>query len=164
MIVMCSCSEVRGFIVISSHRTRVWRAIGARTLKLGWVRREGRERGREEEREGGEGGKEGGRKQGEEREGGKEGRWEKHTHPHPLTGLTRDHLIVLAYLLGSDYVEGVEGVGVVSAMELLRDFPGDGLEPLRKFRWDDVGGIKSQQVQCCDCPGLVLSLPPNFLS
>ena len=89
------------------------------------------------------GGKEG-REQGEEREGGKEGRWEKHTHPHDhcyththphtLTGLTRDHLIVLAYLLGSDYVEGVEGVGVVSAMELLRDFPGDGLEPLRKFR------------------------------
>ena len=96
------------------------------------------EEGGEGEREGGEGGgeggKEGGRKQGEEREGGKEGRWEKHTHPHPLTGLTRDQLIVLAYLLGSDYVEGVEGVGVVSAMELLRDFPGDGLEPLRKFR------------------------------
>ena len=92
------------------------------------------EEGGEGEREGGEGGKEGGRKQGEEREGGKEGWWEKHTHPHPLTGLTRDHLIVLAYLLGSDYVEGVEGVGVVSAMELLRDFPGDGLEPLRKFR------------------------------
>ena len=65
MIVMCSCSEVRGFIVISSHRTRVWRAIGARTLRLGWVREEGRERGREE-REGGEGGrKEGGSKGGE---------------------------------------------------------------------------------------------------
>ena len=33
---------------------------------------------------------------------------------------------------------------MVSAMELLRDFPGDGLEPLRKFRWDDdVGGIKN---------------------
>ena len=136
----------------------MWRAIGARILKLDWVRREGR----------GEGGKRGrkGRREGEREggEGGKEGRWEKHTHPHPLTGLTRDHLIVLAYLLGSDYVEGVEGVGVVSAMELLRDFPGDGLEPLRKFRWDDVGGIKSQQVHCCNCPGLVLSLPPNFLS
>ena len=144
MIVMCSCLEVRGFIVISSHRTRVWRAIGARTLKLGWVRREGRERGRKE-REGGDGGKRGRKGRREE------GQWEKHTHPHcyththphPLTGLTRDHLIVLAYLLGSDYVEGVEGVGVVSAMELLRDFPGDGLEPLRKFRWDDVGGIKT---------------------
>ena len=121
MIVMCSCSKVRGFIVISSHRTRVWRAIGARTLKLGWVRREGGEGGREEAR-GGEGRRKG-RTVGET----------THT-PHPLTGLTRDHLIVLAYLLGSDYVEGVEGVGVVSAMELLRDFPGDGLEPLRKFR------------------------------
>ena len=116
-----------------------------------------RREGGREEREGGEGGKEvgggrggrgereggkGGREQGEEREGGKEGRWEEHTPPSllhsytpsSLTGLTRDHLIVLAYLLGSDYVEGVEGVGVVSAMELLRDFPGDRLEPLRKFR------------------------------
>ena len=66
MIVMSSCSEVRGFIVISSHRTRVWRAIGARTLKLGWVRREGRERGREGRERGREGeeGKEGGRKDG----------------------------------------------------------------------------------------------------
>ena len=141
MTVMSSCLEVRGFIVISSHRTRVWRAIGARTLRLGWVRREGGERGGRE-------GKEGGREEREERkEGGSEGKRGKeggrNTHtpsllhsytPSSLTGLTRDHLIVLAYLLGSDYVEGVEGVGVVSAMELLRDFPGDGLEPLMKFR------------------------------
>ena len=92
---------------------------------------------RREGREGGEGGRRGrkGRREGARGgEGRRKGRWEKHTHPHPLTGLTLDHLIVLAYLLGSDYVEGVEGVGVVSAMELLRDFPGDGLEPLRKFR------------------------------
>ena len=94
-------------------------------LEEGREEREGRMKGRSEGRRGKEG-----------------GGWEEcahphcytHTPPHPLTGLTRDHLIVLAYLLGSDYVEGVEGVGVVSAMELLRDFPGDGLEPLRKFR------------------------------
>ena len=40
-------------------------------------------------------------------------------HPHTptsLTGLSRDHLIVLVYLLGSGYVEGLEGVGVISAI------------------------------------------------
>ena len=50
------------------------------------------------------------------------------------TGLSRDHLIVLAYLLGSDYTEGLEGIGIVMAMEVLRDFPGMGLEPLIKLR------------------------------
>lgn len=53
------------------------------------------------------------------------------------SGLSRDHLIVLAYLLGSDYTDGLEGVGIVSAMELLRDFPGSGLEPLKKLKYAD---------------------------
>ena len=101
----------------------------------------------EEGGEGGEGGRRGRRgrnRRREEARGGEGRKKDGGRNTHPLTGLTRDHLIVLAYLLGSDYVEGVEGVGVVSAMELLRDFPGDGLEPLRKFRWDDdVGGIKN---------------------
>lgn len=52
-----------------------------------------------------------------------------------FTGLSRDHLIVLAYLLGSDYTEGLEGIGIVMAMEVLRDFPGTGLEPLIKLRF-----------------------------
>ena len=51
------------------------------------------------------------------------------------TGLSRDHLIVLAYLLGCDYAEGLEGIGIVMAMEVLRDFPGMGLEPLIKLRY-----------------------------
>lgn len=50
------------------------------------------------------------------------------------SGLSRDHLIVLAYLLGSDYTEGLEGIGIVMAMEFLRDFPGSGLEPLVRLR------------------------------
>lgn len=44
-----------------------------------------------------------------------------------LTGCTdidRDKLIELAYLLGSDYTEGINGVGIVTAMEILADFPG----------------------------------------
>ncbi len=51
-----------------------------------------------------------------------------------LLGLPRDKLVVLSYLLGSDYTEGIEGVGIVSAMEFLRDFPGTGLEPLMKLK------------------------------
>lgn len=46
-------------------------------------------------------------------------------------GLDRDTLIRLAYLLGSDYTEGLSGVGPVLAMELLKEFPGK--EGLHKF-------------------------------
>ncbi|KAG8970514.1 DNA repair protein rad2 [Tulasnella sp. 419] len=53
-------------------------------------------------------------------------------------GLDRDRLIRLAYLLGSDYVDGLPGVGPVVAMELLKDF--DGEDGLIKFRdwWSKV--------------------------
>lgn len=47
-------------------------------------------------------------------------------------GLDQGTLIRLAYLLGSDYVEGLPGVGPVVAMELLREFPGD--DGLHKFK------------------------------
>ncbi|KAM3624814.1 uncharacterized protein V6R79_001930 [Siganus canaliculatus] len=45
-------------------------------------------------------------------------------------GLDRTKLINLAYLLGSDYTEGVPGVGYVTGMEILNEFPGTGLQPL----------------------------------
>ncbi|XP_053722702.1 DNA excision repair protein ERCC-5 homolog [Synchiropus splendidus] len=48
-------------------------------------------------------------------------------------GLDRTKLINLAYLLGSDYTEGVQGVGYVTGMEILNEFPGSGLEPLVQF-------------------------------
>lgn len=51
-----------------------------------------------------------------------------------LSGLNRTKLINLAYLLGSDYTEGVAGVGYVTGMEVLNEFPGPGLEPLVQFR------------------------------
>lgn len=41
-------------------------------------------------------------------------------------GLDRDTLVRLAYLLGSDYVDGLPGVGPVVAMELLKEFSGEG--------------------------------------
>lgn len=43
-------------------------------------------------------------------------------------------MINLAYLLGSDYTEGVPGVGYVTGMEILNEFPGPDLEPLTEFR------------------------------
>lgn len=53
-------------------------------------------------------------------------------------GLERDTLVRLAYLLGSDYVEGLPGVGPVVAMELMKEFPGE--DGLHKFKdwWTKV--------------------------
>lgn len=48
-------------------------------------------------------------------------------------GLDRSKLINLAYLLGSDYTEGIPSVGYVTAIEILNEFPGPGMEPLLKF-------------------------------
>ncbi|KAJ0002315.1 hypothetical protein NQD34_002111 [Periophthalmus magnuspinnatus] len=51
-------------------------------------------------------------------------------------GLDRTKLINLAYLLGSDYTDGVPGVGYVTGMEILNEFPGPGLEPLTQlYEW-----------------------------
>uniref|UniRef100_A0A8C2M798 DNA excision repair protein ERCC-5 n=1 Tax=Cricetulus griseus TaxID=10029 RepID=A0A8C2M798_CRIGR len=52
---------------------------------------------------------------------------------HNQLGLDRNKLINLAYLLGSDYTEGIPTVGCVTAMEILNEFPGRGLDPLLKF-------------------------------
>jgi DNA excision repair protein ERCC-5 len=53
-------------------------------------------------------------------------------------GIDRENLVHLAYLLGSDYVDGLPGVGPVVAMELLKEFPGG--DCLHKFRdwWQRV--------------------------
>ncbi|SPQ18635.1 c1063de6-9e5b-4d7e-8350-d8d5d2c4cb60 [Thermothielavioides terrestris] len=52
--------------------------------------------------------------------------------------LSREQLISLAQLLGSDYAEGLPGVGPVTALEILSEFPGrDGLAEFRDW-WQDV--------------------------
>jgi DNA excision repair protein ERCC-5 len=52
--------------------------------------------------------------------------------------LSRAELISLAQLLGSDYTEGLPGVGPVTAVEILSEFPGpDGLAEFREW-WQDV--------------------------
>lgn len=60
-------------------------------------------------------------------------------------GLDRDTLIQLAYLLGSDYTEGLPGVGPVMAMELLKEFPGrNGLFKFRTW-WEKVQSGKDKE-------------------
>ncbi|KAG8183978.1 hypothetical protein JTE90_007411 [Oedothorax gibbosus] len=49
-------------------------------------------------------------------------------------GLSRKKLINFALLTGSDYTEGIEGVGRVTAMEILSEFPGDNIDALCKFK------------------------------
>jgi len=52
--------------------------------------------------------------------------------------LSREQLISLAQLLGSDYAEGLPGVGPVTAVEILSEFPGaQGLAGFRAW-WEDV--------------------------
>ncbi|XP_062910959.1 DNA excision repair protein ERCC-5 [Mobula hypostoma] len=58
----------------------------------------------------------------------------QYIHLHNQLGLDRRKLINLAYFLGSDYTEGIPGVGYVTAMELLNEFLGPGLEPLYRIR------------------------------
>ena len=54
-------------------------------------------------------------------------------------GLSRDKLILLALLLGSDYTPGISGVGIVNAIEIVSAFPD--YENLVKFaKWmDNIG-------------------------
>ena len=49
-------------------------------------------------------------------------------------GLTRQRMVCLAYLLGSDYTPGLDGVGVVNAMEVIGQFRGEGLDSLEKLK------------------------------
>eukprot|EP00879_Flechtneria_rotunda_P022958 GHRR01024267.1.p1 GENE.GHRR01024267.1~~GHRR01024267.1.p1 ORF type:complete len:445 (+),score=191.78 GHRR01024267.1:668-2002(+) len=48
-------------------------------------------------------------------------------------GINREKLVCLAMLLGSDYTEGVAGIGVVNALEVVSAWPG-GLAGLSMFR------------------------------
>ncbi|CAN8101104.1 unnamed protein product [Discula destructiva] len=52
--------------------------------------------------------------------------------------LSREQLISIAHLLGSDYTVGLAGIGPVTAIEILSEFPGrDGLEKFKEW-WADV--------------------------
>ncbi|ESZ92464.1 hypothetical protein SBOR_7127 [Sclerotinia borealis F-4128] len=52
--------------------------------------------------------------------------------------LSRDQLISVAHLLGSDYTEGIPGIGPVTAVEILSEFPSQtGLEEFKEW-WSDI--------------------------
>lgn len=52
--------------------------------------------------------------------------------------LSREQLISIAHLLGSDYTEGIPGIGPVTAIEILSEFPGrEGLEHFKEW-WAEV--------------------------
>ncbi|KAK5109690.1 hypothetical protein LTR62_006812 [Meristemomyces frigidus] len=55
--------------------------------------------------------------------------------------LTREKMIAVAQLLGSDYTEGLAGVGPVTALEILSEFPGG----LAEFR-DWWGAVQMQSI------------------
>jgi DNA excision repair protein ERCC-5 len=49
-------------------------------------------------------------------------------------GLTSDKLVCVAMMTWSDFTVGVEIVGPVTALEVLAEFPGEGIKPLQDFR------------------------------
>jgi len=56
--------------------------------------------------------------------------------------LDREKMIALAYLTGSDYTEGIQGVGVITAMEVLQEFGGGSMQALVNLKiWYD--GVKA---------------------
>ena len=57
-----------------------------------------------------------------------------HTELVQHFGLTREKLICLALMTGSDYTEGLDMVGAVTALEVLAEFPGEGIKPLKDFK------------------------------
>ena len=52
-----------------------------------------------------------------------------------FAALDREMLINMALLCGSDYTEGIQGIGPVTALEILAEFPGFGLEKLQRFAY-----------------------------
>lgn len=48
--------------------------------------------------------------------------------------MSRKELILLALLVGSDYTNGLAGVGPVTALEIIASFPSEGEDILRGLR------------------------------
>ncbi|CAF1086862.1 unnamed protein product [Didymodactylos carnosus] len=55
-------------------------------------------------------------------------------------GLNRETMIAVAMIVGSDYTKGIEKAGVMTAIEILKEFHGDCMERLKKFRnwWEEA--------------------------
>jgi len=87
--------------------------------------------------------------------------------------LSREELISIAQLLGSDYTEGLPGIGPVTAVEILSEFPGrNGLNEFKEW-WHDVQMHNRPKSADADNPfrkkfrkahATKLFLPPGFPS
>lgn len=87
--------------------------------------------------------------------------------------LSQEQLIAIAQLLGSDYTEGIPGIGPVTAVEILSEFPGkEGLWQFKSW-WDDVqSGTRPREADVDSSfrrkfrrtQGAKLFLPPGFPS
>lgn len=80
-------------------------------------------------------------------------------------GLDRSKMITLSLLSGSDYTEGIEGIGSVSAMEILAEFPGEGIECLKNLRkWWNVAhkGVSAVNHSKIKQKLAQVSLPESF--
>jgi DNA excision repair protein ERCC-5 len=53
-----------------------------------------------------------------------------------IQGFDRESLINVALLVGSDYTEGIESVGVVKTVEIFQEFEGNGIEKLQNFKYN----------------------------
>ncbi|XP_076811262.1 DNA excision repair protein ERCC-5-like isoform X2 [Clavelina lepadiformis] len=49
-------------------------------------------------------------------------------------GLEQSHFINIALCSGCDYTSGIDGVGPVKALEIMKEFPGQGIESLLQFK------------------------------
>lgn len=87
--------------------------------------------------------------------------------------LSREQLISIAHLLGSDYTEGIAGIGPVTAIEILSEFPGrEGLERFKEW-WAEVQSSPNRPKDAEITPfrrkfrktnAAKLFLPPSFPS
>ena len=85
--------------------------------------------------------------------------------------LSRESLVSIAQLLGSDYTDGLPGIGPVTAVEILSEFPGtDGLREFKEW-WQDVQMNNRPKSADADSPfrrkfrksqATKLFLPPSF--
>lgn len=72
-------------------------------------------------------------------------------------GMSRDKLIQLALLLGSDYTEGVAGIGIVNAVEIVNAFPTE--ELLVNFRSVQMHSVLAA---VSDMPGCMKSASAHW--
>ncbi|CAH0520694.1 unnamed protein product [Peronospora belbahrii] len=62
-------------------------------------------------------------------------------------GFSREQIIALALLLGSDYTDGVRGIGIVNATEIAASYPGiEGLREFKKWVHEFDVGEEAQRV------------------